>query len=51
MISRSPIEPGPSLPLTKSAREVALDLSDKIGIDFPGMTLEEDTDGLASNAH
>ncbi|OAX84044.1 hypothetical protein ACJ72_01579 [Emergomyces africanus] len=51
MISRPPVEPGPSLPLTESAGEVALDLSDEIGMDFPGVTLEEDTDGSASNAH
>lgn len=51
MISRSPVEPGPSLPLTEHAGEVALDLSEEMGMDFPNVTLEEDTDGPLSNAH
>lgn len=51
MISRSPVESGPSLPLTESAGEVALDLSDEMGMDFPNVTIHEDTDGPVSNAH
>lgn len=49
MIFRSPVESGQLLPLTD--REVALDFSDKMGIDFPSVTLEEDTDGPVSNVH
>lgn len=49
MISRSPVECRPSLPLTDG--EVTLDFSDEMGMDFPSVTLEEDTDGPVSNAH
>jgi hypothetical protein len=51
MIPRSPVESVPSLPLTEPAGEVALDLSDEKGMDFPNVTLGEDTDGPISNAH
>ncbi|KAJ5404004.1 hypothetical protein N7509_003875 [Penicillium cosmopolitanum] len=51
MIPRSPVEFGPLLPLTESAGEVALDLSDEMGMVFPNMTLEKDTDDPVSNAN
>ncbi|CAI7626087.1 unnamed protein product [Penicillium pancosmium] len=51
MVSRSPVEPGPSLPPTESAGEVALYLSDEMCMDLPDVTLEEDTGGPVSNTH
>lgn len=47
MIFRPPVESGPSLPPSESAAEVAFDLPDDLGLDFPNVTLENFDDPVS----